>query len=136
MFHVEILSGLWIGDSEIMSKVNFIKDNHIDIILNCTDIFDFPNCDVQKIRLPLSHSQNHDNMAILQKNATTLSSFISDHLPTKNILICCCDGKCMSPLIVAIYILHYGKMNSKSIYEMLITKDPTLSLWCDLSIFT
>ena len=42
MFYCELLSGIWIGDIDILQNKNFINDNHIGIILNCTEYFDFP----------------------------------------------------------------------------------------------
>jgi len=137
MYCVEILSGLWIGDAQAMVSKQFLRDQQIDVLINCTDIFDFPDIDILKVRVPFkSHGQTHENIAVLQKNHSKITGFLSEHIDTHNILIGCADGKCISPLIVAIYILNHGKMNSKSIYEMLLTKDSQLSLWCDLAIFT
>ena len=56
---------------------------------------------------------------------------IDDH----NILITCYDGKSISPFIVALYIAEYSKIDKKSIYNILLTKDSSLSLWYDLSLF-
>ena len=137
MYYVEILSGLWIGDSEIMAKAEFIRDNQIDVVINCTDIFEFPNIDLLKVRIPFqAHAQSHENIAALQRNHSKITDLISEHIDHRNILIGCADGKCIAPLIVAIYILKHGHINHKSIYEMLLTKDSQLSLWCDLTIFT
>ena len=135
MYYREILSGVWIGDAEIMGNMKFIEDNHIGVVYNCTDIYDFPNCDVTKIRLPFSTSLGSENISLIQKNHRKITKHIHEHIEHSNLLLCCCDGKCVSPLIVAIYILHYGSLEPKSIYEMLLTKDNNLSLWCDLSLF-
>ena len=45
MYTNELLSGLWIGDTDILNSKKFMSDNHIDIILNCTQLFDFPDLD-------------------------------------------------------------------------------------------
>ena len=135
MYYLEILSGLWIGDTEIMIQKKFMEDNHIDIVYNCTDIYDFPDCEVTKIRLPFSSAQGEQNIPLLQGNHRKISQHIHDNLEHSNIFIGCPDGKCIAPLLVAIYILHHGSLNPKSIYEMLLTKDSSLSLWCDLALF-
>ena len=62
-------------------------------------------------------------------------SFIHDNIDNHNILICCYDGKSISPFIVALYIAEYSKIDKKSIYNILLTKDSNLSLWYDLSLF-
>ena len=43
MYANELLSGLWIGDTDILNSKKFMSDNQIDIILNCTTYFDFPD---------------------------------------------------------------------------------------------
>ena len=132
----EILSGLWIGDSAILNSKRFMEENSIDIILNCTQIFDFPDLDIQKIRLPFSNDKNSDtDLMLLRQNKDKILSFIDDNITDKNILIVCYDGKSISPFLVALYIAEYSKVDKKSIYNILLTKDSSLSLWFDLSLF-
>ena len=136
MYVNELLSGLWIGDSGILNSKKFMKENSIDIILNCTQIFDFPDLDIQKIRLPFSNDKNSDtDLMLLRQNKDKILSFIDDNITDKNILIVCYDGKSISPFLVALYIAEYSKVDKKSIYNILLTKDSSLSLWFDLSLF-
>ena len=51
MYTNELISGLWVGDTDILNSKKFMTDNQIDIILNCTQLFDFPDLDIQKIIL-------------------------------------------------------------------------------------
>jgi len=136
MFTCEILSGLWIGSTETLNSKNFIQDNHITIILNCTQLFDFPDLSVQKVRLPFSSNTNSDtDLSLLRQNKQQIIQFIDDNIDDHNILICCYDGKSISPFIVALYIAEFSKINRSSIYNILLTKDSSLSLWYDLSLF-
>tara|TARA_Y100001970_G_C14108807_1_gene789662 strand:+ start:262 stop:681 length:420 start_codon:yes stop_codon:yes gene_type:complete len=136
MYVNELLSGLWIGDSSILNSKKFMEENSIDIILNCTQIFDFPDLDIQKIRLPFSNDKNSDtDLILLRQNKDKILSFIDDNITDKNILIVCYDGKSISPFLVALYIAEYSKVDKKSIYNILLTKDSSLSLWFDLSLF-
>ena len=74
MFYCELLSGLWIGDTDILVNEKFIKDNNIEIIFNCTQMFHFPELDLyKKIRLPFSPIRDSDNdvyliMGIIREN--------------------------------------------------------------------
>ena len=69
MFYCELLSGIWIGDIDILSNKKFIEDNDITIVLNCTQLFDFPDIDtLRKIRLPFSPVQNNDNIFLLKQS--------------------------------------------------------------------
>ena len=137
MFTLELLSGIWIADSDILNSKKFMDDNLITIILNCTQIFDFPDIStIQKIRLPFSNNKNSDtDLSLIRENKTKILQFIHDNIDNHNILICCYDGKSISPFIVALYIAEYSKVDKKSIYNILLTKDSNLSLWFDLSLF-
>ena len=136
MYVNEILSGLWIGDSNILNSKKFMEENSIDIILNCTQLFDFPDLDIQKVRLPFSNDKNSDtDLMLLRQNKDKILSFINDNISDKNILIVCYDGKSISPFLIALYIAEYSKIDKKSIYNILLTKDSSLSLWFDLSLF-
>jgi hypothetical protein len=136
MYANELLSGLWIGDTDILNSKKFMSDNQIDIILNCTTYFDFPDLDLQKIRLPFSNNIGSDtDLSLLRQNKDKILSFINDNIDSKNILIVCYDGKSISPFIVYLYIAEYSKIDKKSIYNIMLTKDSNLSLWYDLSLF-
>lgn len=136
MYTNELLSGLWIGDTDILNSKKFMKDNQIDIILNCTQLFDFPDLDIQKIRLPFSNDKNSDtDLMLLRQNKNKILSFINDNMNDKNILIVCYDGKSISPFIVFLYIAEYSKIDKRSIYNIMLTKDSNLSSWFDLSLF-
>lgn len=137
MYTNELISGLWIGDTDILNSKQFMKDNCIDIILNCTQLFDFPDLDnLQKVRLPFSNDKNSDtDLMLLRQNKDKILSFIHDNIDYKNILIVCYDGKSISPFIVFLYIAEYSKIDKRSIYNIMLTKDSNLSLWYDLSLF-
>jgi hypothetical protein len=136
MYTNELLSGLWIGDTDILNSKKFMTDNSIDIILNCTQIFDFPDLDLQKIRLPFSNDKNSDtDLMLLRQNKDKILSFINDNINDKNILIVCYDGKSISPFLVYLYIAEYSKIDKRSIYNIMLTKDSNLSSWFDLSLF-
>jgi len=114
-----------------------MEDNKITIILNCTQLYDFPDIPaIKKIRLPFSaNSDSTNDLMMLRENKDKILSFIHDNIDDHNILICCYDGKSISPFIVALYIAEYSKIEKKSIYDILLTKDSSLSLWYDLSLF-
>jgi len=137
MLHYELISGLWISDISMLNKTKFLEDNNITIILNCTQTFDFPNSDsLKKIRLPFSPIRESDtDITLLRNNYTKIVDYISENIDENNILICCYDGKSISPFIVALYIASKSKISKESIYEILLTKNKNLDLWCDISLF-
>lgn len=137
MFYCEILSGIWISDMDILNNINFLKDKDISIILNCTEIIDFPNLDIEKIRLPFKSSQSDiTNVDRLCKNYKKIIKFIDTRVDTNNILISCYDGKSISVLIMAIYLKHYSSLNKDNIIKFLSSKSADFHLWCDLDLFS
>ena len=106
MFTCELLSGIWIGDSDVLNSKKFMNDNQISIILNCTQLFDFPDLpDIQKVRLPFSNNLNSEtDLSLLRQNKDKILSFMNEKIDDHNILITCYDGKSISPFIVALYL--------------------------------
>ena len=137
MFYCELISGLWIGDTDILVNDKFIKDNNISIILNCTQTFDFPkNKNIKKIRLPFSPvRESNDDIYLIRENKDKIISFIKKNIDTDNILITCYNGKSISPFLVSLYIASESKIDKSSIYDILLSKNSELELWCDLSLF-
>lgn len=137
MFYCELLSGLWVGDTDILTNENFIKDNNISIILNCTQMFNFPRMELyKKVRLPFSPVRESDNdIYLIRQNYKKIVSFLTENIDIHNILICCYDGKSISPFIVALFIALNSKVDTQSIYTILLSKNKDLDLWCDLSLF-
>lgn len=136
MFYREILSGIWISDIDILNNISFLNDKDISIVFNCTEIIDFPDIDIQKIRLPFTSSQSDvTNVDRLVNNYKKIISFIDSNMDNNNILISCYDGKSISILIIAIYLKHYSKLTNKEIITFLTTKSTDFNLWCDLELF-
>ena len=136
MFYCELLSGIWVGDVEILLNKQFIDDNDITILFNCTQTFSFPDLtDVKKIRLPFSSSFDSDSdIHLLKQNSQKICDYLKHNLNDHNILICCYDGKTISPLIVALFISKYTTITKKSIYDILLTKNKELKLWCNIEL--
>ena len=59
----------------------------------------------------------------------------NDKIDDNNILICCSDGFTISPLIVALYVKKFSKIDNKSIYTILLSKNKNFNLWCDIDLF-
>lgn len=137
MFYCELLSGLWIGDTDILMNDKFINDNNISVILNCTQTFNFPKIkNIKKVRLPFSPlRESNDDIYLIRENKDKIISLIKENIDTNNILISCYNGKSISPFLVSLYIASESKIDKSSIYNILLSKNNELELWCDLSLF-
>ena len=54
----EIIPGLWLGNSKAALDINFLKQNKIDLIINCTPNIPFisNNINIETYRIPVNDS--------------------------------------------------------------------------------
>ena len=134
MLYAEILSGLWIGDVDVMYNKNFLIENDITIIINCTINYKFTdNKNIQNIRIPLSDNIFHD-LDIIRNNKDKILKFINESLNEHNILICCYDGKTISPFILSLYLINYGGITKDKIKKIIQSKNTNISMDYDLNL--
>ena len=137
MFFCEILSGLWIGDTDIMLSKKFLTENDIKIIINFTIDMGFPESDeITKIRIPVSEQLKYSNDTMkLNANLNDIFQIIKENTDKNNILLVCYDGKNVSALVSALYIVKYSSISKDNIRQILNSKCEQLSLDYELSVF-
>lgn len=134
MLYVEIISGLWIGDVDIMYNKKFLQDNNINIIINCTTTYNFSDySETNNIRLPLSDNLYH-NLDQLRIHKDKILKYIDDSLENNNILLCCYDGKTNSPFIISLYLMKYGGITKDKIKQIILSKNINISMDYDLGL--
>ena len=135
MVYCEILSGLWISDIEMINKNDFLKDNLITTIINCTIDYNFPNIQ-NKFRLPISPMFHSNDLILFNKNINKILEFIHKSLNETNVLICCYDGINISTVIAGLYIKKYcPDIPLTDIPNIIASKNTSLIIPHDLSIF-
>lgn len=137
MFCCELISGLWIGDVDIMHSKKFLDENDIKIIVNFTIDIGFPeNNEIKDIRIPVSEQLKYSNDVIkLNTYLKDLLSFIKNNTDKKNILLCCYDGKGVSPLVVALYIIQNTSVSKETVRQLIQSKCKDIALDYELSVF-
>ena len=134
MLYKEVLSGLWIGDIDIMYNKKFIEDNQIKLILNCTIDYKFSeHKEVQNVRIPLPNNL-YNSLDTLRQNKDKILSFIDSNLENHHILICCVDGINISPFIASLYLVKYGEIDKSEIKKIIQSKNQAVSMDFDLSL--
>ena len=134
MLYTEVLSGLWIGDIDIMYNKKFLEDNQIKLIINCT--IDYKFCEhvgVQNVRIPLPNNL-YNSIDTLRQNKDKILSFIDSNLENHHILICCLDGIIISPFIASLYLVKYGEIEKSEIKKIIQSKNQAVSMDFDLSL--
>jgi protein-tyrosine phosphatase len=134
MLYTEVLSGLWIGDIDIMYNKKFIEDNQIKLIINCTIDYKFSeHVGVQNVRIPLPNNL-YNSLDTLKQNKDKIMSFIDSNLENHHILICCLDGTTISPFIISLYLVKYGEIEKSEIKKIIQSKNEAVSMEFDLSL--
>ena len=133
----EIISGLWIGSINDSYNKDFYIDNKINIVINCTNDQAFLNLDhLKKIRIPISNIPDINNdIYLLNQNKDKILQFINDSIEENNIFIYCYNGITISPLIVALYMIKYGKISTDIIKDILKSKNSNIVIDFDLNMF-
>mgnify|MGYP006077189113 CR=1 FL=1 len=127
MIYSELLSNIWIGDIEISSKSSFLKDNNIDIIINCT------TCDIKitqdMILVNLSLPDVFDIAYMKINNSKEkILKYIYDNMDTKSILIVSYGDIRISSYIMYLFIEKYGNLSKTNIKNMIQTKNNLISV--------
>ena len=134
MLYTEVLSGLWIGDIDIMYNKKFIEDNQIKLIINCTIDYKFSEYKgVQNVRIPLPNNL-YNSIDTIKQNKDKILNFIDSNLENNHILICCVDGTNISPFIAALYLIKYGEIEKSEIKKIIQSKNHAVSMDFDLSL--
>lgn len=135
MLYTEVLSGLWIGDIDMIYNKKFLEDNQIKVIINCTYEHPFSEVtkDIQNIRIPLPNNI-YNCIDILRQNKDKILEFINSQLEFNHILICCQDGTCISPFIVSLYLIHYGHIQKSEVRKVIQSKNNAVSMDYDLNL--
>ena len=137
MFYCEVVSGLWVADVDILYSKRFYKDNMIEMVLNCTYDYSFPDIDsIQKIRIPVTEQLKKDgDFQKLNDSLFKILDLIHENTTDKNILFVCYDGKNVSTLLVALYLIKYGGIKKQNIKQIMKSKNDEFSLDYEFSLF-
>lgn len=139
----EIIPNLWLGNYKTARDINFLKENKINLILNCTPDISFidekiiEELKIETYRIPVNDS-------LLEKDIILMEDYLKIFIPLlfnkyivekKNILIHCHAGKQRSAIVVAallkvlidkqlIKLTNHTNNQFTSIYNYLLEKRP------------
>ena len=137
MFCCELISGIWVGDTDIMHSKKFLEENDIKIIVNFTIDIGFPeNNDIKYIRVPVSEQLKYSSDVMkLNTYLKDLLNLIKNNIDKNNILLSCYDGKSVSALVVALYIIKFSSISRDTVRQLIQSKCKDISLDYELSVF-
>lgn len=109
---------LWLGNINISKDISFIKDNQIDVIVNCTPDIPFIELEnengIEKIRIPVEDSLLEKDIILMEEYMKSVIPQLIEHYKNnKKILIHCYAGKQRSAILMAalLFKLHQNDQN-------------------------
>ena len=118
----------------VSNNKKFIEDNQISMVFNCTSTYKFSEyAGVQNIRIPLSDNLYH-NLDQLRIHKNKILTSIDDALDSHNVLICCYDGKTLSPFLISLYLMKYGDIPKDKVKQIILSKNTNISMDYDISL--
>ena len=110
----EILPNLWLGNIKAAHSKEFIENNKIDLIVNCSRDIPFLTNTTKNIRISVNDNLEKNEINRLYTYLSKAVELINDHLMINNsVLVHCYAGKQRSAAVVAAYLMKYADLNYK-----------------------
>ncbi len=122
-----IIPNLYLGNIKSANNVEFLKDNNILSIVNCTenepfnDYFD----DKSKFRLKVNDSREKENISKFKKEIFECINFIEESISNnKPVYVHCYWGLMRSATVVASYLIKRYGLSAKDAINLVKEKRP------------
>ena len=127
MSAVEIIPNLWLGNVKASLNKDFIEENGITHIINCTKNVKFAQESLKKVRISLSDTgteqANTEMINVLDKATTYI---YSELLKGHRLLVHCYAGKQRSVAIIVAFIAKYCEWSIQKALDATGNKWPYL----------
>jgi len=121
----QIVPRLWLGNFKSSQDINFLKNNRITVIINCTK--DLPFIDIQgvyKYRVPVDDNLAKEEIVSMAHWITKILPIIANHYQQgRAILIHCAMGMQRSAIVVLCLLYkHFGYEPKAALIKMRIKR--------------
>ena len=108
--HDKISNYLYLGNYRAANDYNFIKNNDIKLVINCSKDLEIPNfyneLNIECYRIPINDSNTFEDNKILNDNLDHVIDLIDKYrLEKKNVFVHCYAGMQRSAAVVLCYIM-------------------------------
>jgi protein-tyrosine phosphatase len=120
----EITSNLWIGDCYSALNSNFLENNNIKLIINCSKNLKFNDFKhIKKLRIPINDDRSNESNIKMIKYFNKYYHIIDNFLKAnKGVLIHCRMGCQRSATLVALYLMKKKNINFKQAKQIIRSK--------------
>ena len=126
----QIIPRLWLGNFNSSQDINFIKKNHITVIINCTKDLPFLNLNgIYKYRVPVHDNLQKEEIISMTKWIGKILPIIEEHYKNgRSILIHCAAGMQRSAMIVLSFLYSHYEFDPKTALIKIRIKRPIVFL--------
>jgi dual specificity phosphatase 12 len=125
---VEIIPGLWLGDLRTALDVEFLANNRIGCVINCTDSCPFADYSALSIRIPLRDNGKESEMQRMYEIMDRVVTMIYKLLPQHRVLVHCYAGRQRSVAVILGFIMKYAQYNLQESIDVLRSKKPDIGI--------
>lgn len=119
----EIIPRLWLGNAKSSLDEEFIKQNGIQVVFNCTKNLSFSPIIQIKYRIPVDDNLEEEEIRNMELWSGEIAyKIISEYIDGKTILVHCMAGMQRSAASVAFFLIAYLKMRALDAMKMIKEK--------------
>lgn len=121
----EILPGLWLGDRQASVDEEFLKQNRIRVVFNCTKDLPFSPLIKEQYRVPVHDNLEEEeihNMELWSKEI--VYHLLREYKSGKVILVHCMAGRQRSAAVVAMGLIAYLNIHALDAYQYIKDRRP------------
>lgn len=121
----EIIPRLWLGNVKASRDINFIKQNNIQVVFNCTKNLEFSPNIPTKYRIPLDDNLEEDEIRNMELWSNEIAfRIIAEYKTGKSILVHCMAGMQRSAAAVAIFLIAFQRIRATEAIHFIKQKRP------------
>lgn len=122
----KIIDNVWVGNEASAMSEKFIRDNNIQVIINCTKDVPMKFSGITYFQIPIDDSLKEEDIDKMTRILPIVVEFIKRSVETKkNILVHCYQGAQRSAGVVTAYIMNkYNKTPREAVAIVLKRRPP------------
>ncbi len=119
----EIIPRLWLGNAKASMDEDFIRQNNIVVVFNCTKNLPFSPIIPIKYRVPVDDNLEEDEIRNMELWSGEIAyKMMNEYIEGKTILVHCMAGMQRSAASVAFMLIAYLKMRALDVMKMIKEK--------------
>ena len=119
----EIIPRLWLGNARASMDENFIQQNNIQVVFNCTKNLPFSPMIPIKFRIPVDDNLEEAEIRNMELWSSEIAfKMMTEYVEGKTILVHCMAGMQRSAASVAFFLISYKKMRALDAMKMIKEK--------------